>query len=82
KVEDLTQAELEVRARIARLLDFAREKMPGFENSYVVDFAPQTGFRQTRLLEGDYVVTKDDVMTRRHFAYTVAVRRRDAQTPE
>jgi hypothetical protein len=80
KVEDLTQAELEGRARIARLLDFAREKMPGFENAYVVDFAPQTGVRQTRLLEGDYVVTKDDVMSRRHFADTVC-RGRDYYTP-
>jgi len=36
--------------------------------------------RQTRLLQGDYVVTKDDVMTRRHFADTVC-RGRDYYTP-
>ncbi|MFK0386952.1 FAD-dependent oxidoreductase [Agrobacterium sp. NPDC090273] len=80
KVEDLTKAEIEGRSRIARLLDFAREKMPGFENAYVVDFAPQTGVRQTRLLEGSYVVTKDDVMDRRHFFDTVC-RGRDYYTP-
>ncbi|EEF23912.1 conserved hypothetical protein [Ricinus communis] len=80
KVDDLTKAEMEGRSRIAKLLDFAREKMPGFENAYVVDFAPQTGVRQTRLLQGDYVVTKDDVMTRRHFADTVC-RGRDYYTP-
>ncbi|KGD96491.1 FAD-dependent oxidoreductase [Rhizobium sp. YS-1r] len=80
KTEDLTKAELEGRARIGRLLDFAREKMPGFEKAYVVDFAPQTGVRQTRLLEGEYVVTKDDVMNRVHFADTVC-RGRDYYTP-
>lgn len=80
KVEDLTKAEIEGRSRIARLLDFAREKMPGFENAYVVDFAPQTGVRQTRLLEGSYVVTKDDVMDRRHFFDTVC-RGHDYYTP-
>ncbi|ATN36911.1 FAD-dependent oxidoreductase (plasmid) [Rhizobium sp. ACO-34A] len=80
KVEDLTAAELEGRARMGRLLDFAREKLPGFENAYVVDFAPQTGVRQTRMLQGDYVVTKDDVMSRRHFADTVC-RGRDYYTP-
>ncbi|WP_274603427.1 FAD-dependent oxidoreductase [Agrobacterium salinitolerans] len=80
KVDDLTTAEIEGRSRIGHLLDFAREKMPGFENAYVVDFAPQTGVRQTRLLEGSYVVTKDDVMNRRHFADTIC-RGRDYYTP-
>ena len=80
KVEDLTGAEIEGRSRIDRLMDFARENMPGFENAYIVDFAPQTGVRTTRLLEGEYVVTKDDVMKRRHFADTVC-RGRDYYTP-
>lgn len=80
KVDDLTAAEFEGRRRIDNLLTFARENMPGFENAHVVDFAPQTGVRTTRLLEGEYVVTKDDVMQRRHFADTVC-RGRDYYTP-
>lgn len=80
KVEDLTTAEIEGRRRIGLLLEFARQNMPGFENAYVVDFAPQTGVRQTRLLQGEYVVTKDDVMNRRHFPDTVC-RGRDYYTP-
>ncbi|HTJ56566.1 MAG TPA: FAD-dependent oxidoreductase [Devosiaceae bacterium] len=79
-VADLTRAELEGRGRIERLLDFARKSMPGFEKAYVVDFAPQTGVRQTRLLEGEYVVTKEDVASRRHFADSVC-RGRDYYTP-
>ncbi|WP_457580104.1 FAD-dependent oxidoreductase [Ensifer canadensis] len=79
-VEDLTYAELEGRTRIARLLDFARANLPGFEKAHVIDFAPQTGVRQSRLLQGEYVVTKDDVMNRRHFADTVC-RGRDYYTP-
>lgn len=80
KVDDLTKAELEGRARMHRLLDYARENMPGFEKAYVVDFAPQTGVRQTRMLEGEYVVTKEDVVKRRHFWDSVA-RGRDYYTP-
>ena len=80
KVADLTKAELDGRAQMHRLLDFARENMPGFEKAYVVDFAPQTGVRQTRMLEGDYVVTKEDVVKRRHFWDSVA-RGRDYYTP-
>lgn len=80
KVADLTAAEFEGRRRMAALLDFARANVPGFENAYVVDFAPQTGVRQTRLLEGDYVVTKEDVNKRIHFADSVC-RGRDYYTP-
>jgi len=57
-----------------------REKMPGFKDCFVVDVAPQLGIRQTRLLEGEYVVTKDDVMERVYFPDTVA-RGRDYYTP-
>jgi hypothetical protein len=42
--------------------------------------APQTGVRQTRLLEGEYVMTKEDVMQRNRFADSVA-RGRDYYYP-
>jgi hypothetical protein len=79
-VEDLTAAELEGRRRIADLVQFARAHLPGFERCYVVDTAPQLGVRQTRLLEGEYVVTREDVLQRRHFPDTVC-RGRDYYTP-
>ncbi len=80
KVEDLTAAEFEGRKRMQALLEFARERVPGFENAHFVDFAPQTGVRQSRLLEGEYVVTKQDIMNRVHFADSVC-RGRDYYTP-
>ncbi|MCP8940132.1 FAD-dependent oxidoreductase [Alsobacter sp. SYSU M60028] len=80
KVEDLTRADFEGRKRIYALVDFVRANMPGFAKAFVVDVAPQLGVRTTRLLEGEYVVTKDDVMDRVHFADTVA-RGRDYYTP-
>jgi len=79
-VEDLTRADFEGRKRIAALLDYARSSVPGFKNCYVVDVAPQLGVRQTRMLEGEYVVTKEDVLERVHFHDTVA-RGRDYYTP-
>jgi glycine/D-amino acid oxidase-like deaminating enzyme len=80
QVADLTAAELEGRRRIYALLDYARANVPGFEKAHVVDVAPQTGVRQTRLLEGEYVVTKKDVLERVHFADSVC-RGRDYYTP-
>lgn len=80
KVEDLTRAEFEGRRRIDALLEHARANVPGFANAYIVDLAPQTGVRQTRLLDGEYVVSKQDVMERRHFRDSVC-RGRDYYTP-
>jgi hypothetical protein len=80
KVDDLTRADFEGRKRIAKLVEYLHEKMPGFRDCFVVDVAPQLGIRQTRLLEGLYVVTKEDVTERRHFADSVA-RGRDYYTP-
>jgi FAD dependent oxidoreductase len=77
---DLTRAEVEGRDRIYALVDFARQNLHGFDHCYVIDVAPQIGVRQTRLIDGEYVVTKADIVERRHFADSVA-RGRDYYTP-
>lgn len=80
KVEDLTRAEVQGRKHIYQTVAFVREHMPGFENCHVIDVAPQTGVRQTRLLEGEYVLTKDDLAQRTRFEDSVA-RGRDYYMP-
>ena len=79
-VADLTAADREGRKRIAGLVDYVREHYPGFDKAVVIDVAPQIGVRQSRLIEGEYVVTKDDVMNRAHFSDSVA-RGRGYYTP-
>ncbi|MEU1199842.1 FAD-dependent oxidoreductase [Streptomyces sp. NPDC005813] len=76
----LTEAEFEARTRIGAVLDHIKTDLPGFENAYLLDVAEQMGVRQTRLLQGEYVVTKEDVTSRRHFADSVS-RGRDYYTP-
>ena len=61
-------------------MDHVREHYPGFGKAVVIDVAPQIGVRQSRLIEGEYVVTKDDVVNRVHFADSVA-RGRGYYTP-
>ena len=80
KVEDLTRAEVQGRKHIHALVDFVRAKLPGFEKCFVVDVAPQTGVRQTRLLEGEYILTKEDLARRTRFDDSVA-RGRDYYMP-
>jgi glycine/D-amino acid oxidase-like deaminating enzyme len=78
--DDLTHIELEGRRRFMRVLAFVREHLPGFAQAYILDAAPQVGVRQTRLLEGEYVVTKEDIVEGRRFPDVVA-RGRDYHTP-
>lgn len=78
--EDLTAAEYEGRERMMKAFRFAKENLPGFQNSKLLGAAEQMGVRQTRQLQGEYVVTKEDVASRRYFADTVC-RGRDYYTP-
>jgi len=78
--EHLTHIEVEGRRRFMKVVAFVREHLPGFRNAYILDAAPQVGVRQTRLLEGEYVVTKEDIVERRRFPDVVA-RGRDYYTP-
>src|SRR5262249_43262924 len=75
-----THIEIEARRRFMKVLDFVRARVPGFARAYILDAAPQLGVRQTRLLEGEYVVTKEDILERRTFPDVVA-RGRDYYTP-
>jgi hypothetical protein len=78
--EHLTHIEVEGRRRFMKVIEFVRAHYPGFERAYILDAAPQVGVRQTRLLDGEYVVTKDDIVGRRRFPDVVA-RGRDYYTP-
>jgi len=78
--EQLTHIEIEGRRRFMKVIEFVRKHYPGFQRAYILDAAPQVGVRQTRLLEGEYVVTKDDIISRRTFPDVVA-RGRDYYTP-
>ncbi|HEY4067520.1 MAG TPA: FAD-dependent oxidoreductase [Burkholderiaceae bacterium] len=80
KVEDLTRAEVDGRRIVHQAIELVRAKLPGFKSCFLVDMAPQTGVRQTRLLEGEYVMSKEDVAQRVRFADSVA-RGRDYYYP-
>ena len=78
--EHMVAAEYEGRERMMNLLAFARENLPGFQNARMLGAAEQMGIRQTRLLKGEYIVSKDDVTSRRFFEDSVC-RGRDYYTP-
>ena len=70
--DELTQAEVLGRRQIADVAGFLRE-VPGFEQSYIVDIAPQVGIRETRRVRGRYQLTESDVLDCASFPDTIGV---------
>ncbi|TFY96840.1 FAD-dependent oxidoreductase [Ramlibacter rhizophilus] len=69
---ELSEAEVLGRRQIASVAGFLKE-VPGFENSYIVDIAPQVGIRETRRVQGLYQLTESDVLGCASFEDTVGV---------
>ena len=62
-----TAAEIEGRKQAAEYARFFRERVPGYEGSYLLSTSVWIGTRETRRLVGEYVLTKDDVIGARQF---------------
>jgi hypothetical protein len=73
KVEDLTWVEINVRKAMLPVYEYFKKRLPGFENSFIYDSASQIGTRGSRRLVGEYVLTKQDIDSRKPFKDTVAV---------
>jgi len=71
-VNDLTRAEIEGRKKAVAVTRFYKENIPGFESAYLLDSSPQIGTRESRRVEGEYVLTKQDVLDGRRFPDVVA----------
>jgi FAD dependent oxidoreductase len=69
---DLTRAEVEARLQVMQLLQFFRERVPGFENARIAATGTQIGIRESRRIEGRYTLTADDVLQARTFPDAVA----------
>ena len=69
----LSAGEIEGRRQAIDYLGFLRARVPGFENAYALDIAPQLGIRETRRLVGEHVLTADDVLTCADFDDTIGV---------
>jgi len=58
----LSAGEVEGRRQVREFFAFLRAEMPGFENAYLLEIAPQVGIRETRRLLGRAVLTEDEVL--------------------
>ncbi len=62
----------DLRKQADSVFRFLKKNTPGFENSYLVDAASYLGLRETRRAEGEYVLTKEDVIENRRFDDAIA----------
>jgi FAD dependent oxidoreductase len=58
----LSAAEIQGRRQAVDFFGFLRDAVPGFEQAYLLEIAPQVGVRETRRVLGDYQLTEDDVL--------------------
>jgi 2-polyprenyl-6-methoxyphenol hydroxylase-like FAD-dependent oxidoreductase len=71
-VEHLTSAEITVRKVMRKAHELLKTKMAGFEKSFILDTASQTGTRGSRRILGEYVVTMDDLRSGVVYGDTIA----------
>jgi glycine/D-amino acid oxidase-like deaminating enzyme len=70
--DDLTRAEVESRRQVMELLQFFRERVPGFEHARIAATGTQVGIRESRRIVGRYTLTADDVLHARRFEDAIA----------
>jgi len=70
---ELSYGEVEGRRQCWDVFQFIKESTPGFEQSYIVEIAPQIGIRETRRIHGEYTLTDEDILGCRDFADTIGI---------
>jgi hypothetical protein len=72
RAEDLTRGAIEGRKLVERQMVFFHTCVPGFERAHLVATGEQVGIRETRRIQGEYVLTAEDFMTARSFPDDIA----------
>ena len=69
---DVTEAEIDAREQVFELHNFLKERVDGFQNSRLIMTAPQIGVRESRKIEGEYILTGDDLVVCTKFDDAIA----------
>lgn len=64
---DYSLALMDARAAILRIHNFTKKYLKGFENSYISQIAPKTGYREIRRVKCRYDYTLDDIINQKEF---------------
>ncbi|PYG85766.1 FAD dependent oxidoreductase [Ruminiclostridium sufflavum DSM 19573] len=67
KSSELTLASIEGRKQARKVYSFLKKHVPGFENAKMMETGAAIGIRETRHIEGKYVIQKEDILNSRTF---------------
>lgn len=68
----VTKAECELREDVFTFFNLLKKYIPAFKDSYLLTVAPQVGFRESRRIEGNHILTAEEYVDAVHFEDTVA----------
>ena len=68
----MTRAEIEGHRQAWMIFNLLKQNVPGLENSYLMDTGTQVGIRATRRITGEYVLTKEDILSFKKFSDAIA----------
>lgn len=69
---DRTAAEMEAREQMLELFTFLREHCQGFANAVLLASAPEIGVRESRLIDGLYLLQAEELLACTHFDDSIA----------
>ena len=70
--ESVTETECKLREDVFRLFELLKKYIPAFADSYLIHSATQVGFRESRRIKGNHILTADEYVDAIHFEDSVA----------
>ncbi|MDR1893035.1 MAG: FAD-dependent oxidoreductase [Oscillospiraceae bacterium] len=70
---DKTRAEIEAREQVFELYEFLKKHADGFENCRLLSTAMEIGVRESRMIDGEYLLTEDDLKKCTRFEDCIAL---------
>ncbi len=71
--EDVTRAEIEAREQVMELYDFLRQNFDAFRESTLLSTGLRIGARESRMINGEYLLTSKDLLSFATFPDSIAV---------
>lgn len=69
---EVTEADIESREQIVELWTFLKDHVPGFQNCKIISSAIQTGVRESRMIDGEHILTGEELVACTKFEDRIA----------
>ena len=70
---DVTRAEIEAREQMYEIFNFLKDNFGCFKDAEIVSSAPEIGIRESRMIDGEYILTGEDLKKLTKFPDAIAI---------